>query len=173
MSSWCSRQPCLCAAKGAKGNHGLYIDSPVRLAFIACEGNDRLLVLDLASRKVLASFDVAKGPDVLAFDLTLGWLYVAGESGQLSIFKVQAKTVAALATAQLGPNAHVVAVDPVTHEAFFPLKPHTGNPCFESLGQAQKGDARLRRASGSPQQTGFSCWWRDCYGRSRKDRQCP
>src|SRR6185312_9800527 len=37
---------------------------------------------------------------------------------------------------------------------FSHLSPHTGNPCFESLGQAQKGDARLRRASGSPQQTG-------------------
>ena len=111
---------------GAKGNHGLYIDASARLAFIACEGNDRLLVLDLASRKVLASFDVAKDPDVLAFDPALGWLYVAGESGQVSVFKVRGKAVNALGTARLGPNAHVVAVDPVTHEAFFPLKPARG-----------------------------------------------
>ena len=113
---------------GAKGNHGLYIDSSARLAFIACEGNDRLLVLDLASHKVLASFDVAGDPDVLAFDPSLGWLYVAGESGQVSLFKVQGKTVSPLGTALLGPNAHVVAVDPVTHEAFFPLKPAHGKP---------------------------------------------
>jgi len=113
---------------GAKGNHGSYIDSSARLAFIACEGNDRLLVLDLASRKVLASFDVAKDPDVLAFDPTLGWLYVAGESGQVSVFKVRGKAVSPLGTALLGPNAHVVAVDPVTHEAFFPLKPAHGKP---------------------------------------------
>lgn len=113
---------------GAKGNHGLYIDSAARLAFIACEGNDRLLVLELASRKVLASFDVAKDPDVLAFDPVLDWLYVAGESGQVSLFKVQGKTVSALGTARLGPNAHVVAVDPMTHEAFFPLKPAHGKP---------------------------------------------
>jgi DNA-binding beta-propeller fold protein YncE len=57
---------------GAVGNHGLYLDAPARLAFIACEGNDQLLVLDLASRKVLASFDVARDPDVLAFDPALG-----------------------------------------------------------------------------------------------------
>jgi len=113
---------------GAKGNHGLYIDASARLAFIACEGNDKLLVLDLASRKVLASFDVAKDPDVLAFDPTLGWLYVAGESGEVSLFKVQGKTVSPLGTAWLGPNAHVVAVDSVTHEAFFPLKPTHGKP---------------------------------------------
>jgi len=113
---------------GAKGNHGLYIDAPARLAFVACEGNDKLLALDLASRNTIASFDVAKGPDVLAFDNSLGWLYVAGESGQVSVFKVRGQTVSALGTARLGPNAHVVAVDSITHEAFFPLKPARGKP---------------------------------------------
>lgn len=113
---------------GAQGNHGLYIDAPARLAFVACEGNDKLLVLDLASRNTIASFDVAKDPDVLAFDNSLGWLYVAGESGQVTVFKVRGQTVNALGTARLGPNAHVVAVDSMTHEAFFPLKPARGKP---------------------------------------------
>ncbi|HJP98798.1 MAG TPA: YncE family protein [Rhodanobacteraceae bacterium] len=113
---------------GAKGNHGLYIDAPARLAFVACEGNDKVLVLDLGSRKVLQSFAVAKDPDVLAFDDALGWLYVAGESGQVSLFKVQGKTTAPIATAWFGPNAHVVAVDPATHEAYFPLQAVKGQP---------------------------------------------
>ena len=113
---------------GAEGNHGLYIDAPARLAFVACQGNDKLLVLDLASRKTVTLFDVAKDPDVLAFDNALGWLYVAGESGRVSVFKVRGQTVSALGTARLGPNAHVVAVDSVTHEAFFPLKPAHGKP---------------------------------------------
>lgn len=115
---------------GAMGNHGLYIDAPARLAFIACEGNGKLLVLDLANRKVLASFDVAKDPDVLTFDQSLGWLYVAGESGQVSLFKVNGQTVTALGTAWLGPNAHVVAVDTATHEAYFPLKDVKGKPAL-------------------------------------------
>lgn len=113
---------------GTAGNHGLYIDAQSQLAFIACEGIDKLLVLDLASRKTVAMFDVAKDPDVLAFDSALGWLFVAGESGQVSIFKVQGRTVSALGTARFGPNAHVVAVDSATHEAFFPLKPAHGKP---------------------------------------------
>lgn len=113
---------------GAMGNHGLYIDAPARLAFIACAGNDKLLMLALANQKVLASFDVAKDPDVLAFDQSLGWLYVAGESGQVSLFKVNGQTVTALGTAWLGPNAHVVAVNPATHEAYFPLKEVKGKP---------------------------------------------
>lgn len=111
---------------GAAGNHGLYIDGASRLAFIACEDNSKLLVLDMASRKVRATFDVADDPDVLAFDASLGWLYVAGESGEVSIFKVTGQAVRPLATAMLGPNAHVVAVDSTTHLAYFPLKPMLG-----------------------------------------------
>jgi hypothetical protein len=130
---------------GAKGNHGLYIDAPARLAFIACEGNDKLLVLDLTSRKVLAAFRVAKDPDVLAFDPVLGWLYVAGESGQVSVFKVRRAAVSAVGTALLGPDAHVVAVDPVTHEAFFPLKPVHGKPVLRITRPNLQANARLRQ----------------------------
>ncbi|MBN8712787.1 MAG: hypothetical protein J0H50_02285 [Xanthomonadales bacterium] len=118
---------------GARGNHGLYIDAPARIAFIACEGNNKLVVLDVASHQVLASFDVAKDPDVLAFDAKLGWLYVAGESGQVSVFKVQGQRVSASGTAWLGPNAHVVAVDPTTHRAYFPLKDVQGHPVLRIM----------------------------------------
>lgn len=111
---------------GAEGNHGLYIEPNSRLAFIACEDNSKLLVLDLDSRRVLSTFDVAKDPDVLAFDTSLRWLYVAGESGEVSVFKAQGQAVSSLGTASLGPNAHVVAVDSVSHQAYFPLKPLVG-----------------------------------------------
>ncbi|GLQ87885.1 YncE family protein [Dyella flagellata] len=113
---------------GAEGNHGLYIDPSTRLAFIACEDNDKLIVLDLATRRILSSFDVAKDPDVLAFDSALGWLYVAGESGEVSVFRVQGHSVSLLGTSMLGPNAHVVAVDETTHQAYFPLKSVAGRP---------------------------------------------
>lgn len=113
---------------GAKGNHGLYIDAPARVAFIACEGNATLLVLDLRSRRGIASFDVGDDPDVLAFDPALGWLYVASESGEVALFEVKGKRVRALGRGVLGPNAHVVAVDPATHRAYFPLKDWKGKP---------------------------------------------
>lgn len=131
---------------GAEGNHGLYIDAPARLAFIACEGNSKLLVLDLTSRKVLVSFDIAKDPDVLAFDPALGWLYAAGESGQVSVFKVRGKAVSELGTARLGSNAHVVAVNPATHEAFFPLKPAHGKSMLRITRPNPESDPRLRQA---------------------------
>jgi DNA-binding beta-propeller fold protein YncE len=107
---------------GADGNHGLLIEPTRRRAFIACEGNDKLLVLDLASKKVLASFDVGKDPDVLAYDTTLDYLYVAGEAGIVSLFEVKEGQTAKIGEGLLGPNAHVVAVDPQTHVSYFPLK---------------------------------------------------
>ncbi|KIH83794.1 hypothetical protein UCMB321_2376 [Pseudomonas batumici] len=113
---------------GAKGNHGLYIDAPTHLAFIACEGNHKLLVLDLSSRQILSAFDVGNVPDVLAYDASLGWLYVASEVGEVTLLKVQEHAVSLLGSAWLGPNAHVVAVDPESHRAYFPLKSLEGKP---------------------------------------------
>jgi YVTN family beta-propeller protein len=121
------------ALPGAKGNHGLYIDAPARLAFIACEDNDRMLVLDLQTRHLVASFDLGHSPDVLAFDDALGWLYVASEAGDVSLFAVKGRKVRELGRAPLGPNAHVVAVDAATHRAYFPLKNVQGRPVMRIM----------------------------------------
>jgi YVTN family beta-propeller protein len=107
---------------GAQGNHGLLIEPEQRRAFIACEDNNKLLVLDLETRKVLAAFDVGKDPDVLAYDPRLHYVYVAAETGPASLFKAEPGQVSKIADVQIGPNAHVVAVDPATHKSYFPLK---------------------------------------------------
>ncbi|MFM0204928.1 YncE family protein [Paraburkholderia fungorum] len=107
---------------GAQGNHGLLIEPQQRLAFIACEGNDKLLVLDMRTMRVTSSFDVGQDPDVLAFDSQLHLLYVAGEAGIVSMFKADTGNVSKIGDGRVGPNAHVVAVDESTHRAYFPLK---------------------------------------------------
>ncbi|MGH8306422.1 MAG: hypothetical protein ACRETG_12520, partial [Steroidobacteraceae bacterium] len=61
-------------------------------------------------------------PDVLAYDSALGYLYVAAESGVVSIFRIRGKQVEKVADTNLGPNAHVVAADPETHDSYYPLK---------------------------------------------------
>jgi DNA-binding beta-propeller fold protein YncE len=109
------------ALPGAKGNHGLLIDSDRHLAFIACEDNAKLLVLDLRTRKVAASFGTGADPDVLAFDPGLGLLYVASESGNTALFGFEAGTVVKAGETFSGPDAHAVAVDPGTHDVYFPL----------------------------------------------------
>jgi YVTN family beta-propeller protein len=107
---------------GAEGNHGLLIEPEQRRAFIACEDNHKLLVLDLETRKVAASFDVSQGPDGLAYDPGLRYVYVASESGPVSLFKAAAEQVSKIGEVPIGANAHVVAVDPDTHKSYFPLK---------------------------------------------------
>lgn len=107
---------------GARGNHGLLIEPQQRLAFIACEGNDKLLALDMRTMRVKSSFDVGRDPDVLAFDPQLHLLYIAGETGIVSMFKADAGNVSKIGDGRIGPNAHVVAVDDSTHRAYFPLR---------------------------------------------------
>jgi len=107
---------------GAESNHGLLIEPEQRRAFIACEANHKLLVLDLETRKVTASFDVGDNPDVLGYDPALQYLYVAAESGIVSVFKAQSRQVSKVGEAMVGPNAHAVAVDPGTHKSYFALK---------------------------------------------------
>ena len=112
---------------GANGNHGLLIEPLLRLAFIANEGNNKLLVMDLNSMKIVASFTVPKGPDVLAHDVALGIVYLASESGVLSAFKVSEHGVAKVGERFVGANAHTVALEPRTHKVYLPLK-ETGTP---------------------------------------------
>lgn len=109
------------ALPDADGNHGLLIDAQRRLAFIACEGNDQLLVLDLKTRTVNARFRVPGSPDVLAFDKKASVLYVASESGAIYLFKVGDNGVNPAGQIVIGMNAHTVAVDPETQWLYLPL----------------------------------------------------
>jgi hypothetical protein len=74
---------------GCDHDHSLLVDRPARAAFVACDGNGRLLALNLDTRQVLRSFDTGDGPDVLAFDRSLGRLYVAAESGTMTVLTKQ------------------------------------------------------------------------------------
>jgi YVTN family beta-propeller protein len=118
---------------GAKENHGLLIDSAAHKAFVACQGNDQLIVIDLRTGAAIAQFPVAKDPDVLAFDARLQTLYVAGESGQVSEFKVSGNQISKTGESLLAPNAHVVAIHPITHEIYFPLKDVDGTPVLRIM----------------------------------------
>lgn len=118
---------------GARENQGLLIVPEARLAFIACEGDARMLVLDLQTMEVLSSFSVGAAPDLIAFDRELGLLYVASESGVLSIFQVKGKTVAKAGETFVAPRAHSVAVTPDTHRIYLPLENVDGRPVVRAM----------------------------------------
>jgi DNA-binding beta-propeller fold protein YncE len=110
-------------------DHGLLVDSPRRLAFVACDGDAKLLTLDLRRWKVTGSAGVGPDPDVLAFDPVLRRLYVAAESGEVAVFAERGRRLERLGIATLAPAAHTVAVDPRTHLVYFPLeRGHAGGP---------------------------------------------
>jgi DNA-binding beta-propeller fold protein YncE len=124
---------------GADHNHGLLIEPKERLAFIACEGNNKLLVLDMKSMRVVASASLGRGPDVLAFDDALHLLYVASESGVVSMFEEQGERLTKIGEGSVARNAHSVAVDPQTHLVYFPIQNLNGRPVLRVMEQFRPG----------------------------------
>jgi YVTN family beta-propeller protein len=118
---------------GAVGNHGLLIDAKARLAFIACEGNAKLLVVDIRTMRVLSAHVTGGGPDVLAFDPGLNLLYVASESGVVAVFRETPQGVKELGAGFVAPGAHTVAVDPQTHRVYLPLPDVEGHPVLRVM----------------------------------------
>jgi YVTN family beta-propeller protein len=113
---------------GCVHDHSLLIAVPQRLAFIACDGNATLLPLDLGSMQVFSRQSVGDGPDVLALDVSSHLLYVASESGVLSVFDEHARALRKIGEGYVAAAAHSVAVDPATHELYLPLQEVNGHP---------------------------------------------
>jgi YVTN family beta-propeller protein len=114
-------------------NHGLYIDADNRIAFVACEGNAKLLVIDLDTKVVTTTIDVGDSPDVLAFDYGLHRLYVASESGTVTVVDEDGTSARKIAEAKVADTAHSVAVDPASHRVFFPLENVDGHPALRVM----------------------------------------
>lgn len=104
-----------------------------RLAFVACEDNARLLVVDLRTKQVVSSYPVGSHPDVLAVDPDLNRLYVASESGVVSVFSVDGRELHKLGEGRVGPRAHSIVVDVQTHRVYLPLENVEGHPVLRVM----------------------------------------
>jgi len=124
---------------GGEHPHGFYIDDQNGKAYIACEGDNKLLVSDMKNHSVENVFSVAGGPDVLAFDRGLQLLYVACESGAVSLFRYSSGKLEKVGNVNVGPNSHSVSVDSETHRAYFPLKNVNGSPVLRIMTPANIG----------------------------------
>jgi DNA-binding beta-propeller fold protein YncE len=109
------------ALPGCRGAHGLRLHPDGQSAFVACEDNDKLARVGLTGSKSIVVAPTGHGPDVLSIDPGWGWLYVAAESGDLTIFDIGKPGVTVVGHENPGPASHSVAVDPATHRLFFPL----------------------------------------------------
>jgi len=116
---------------GCQDPHGLALDSPDRLAFVACETSATLVTVDLSTWGVVETNPVGEDPDVLAYDAAAHRLYVAAESGTLTTLDLQGHELAVSGSAHLADGAHVVAVDPAAHRSFYPVPAGTnGKPAL-------------------------------------------
>ncbi len=113
---------------GCLHGHGLQLDSAHRYAYVACQFNSAVVRLDLQTGKVDASSSVGFGPDVLAMDFGLARLYIAAESGIVTIFDTHDGDFRKIGQAVFAPNAHVVGVDQRSHRIYFPLRDVGGQP---------------------------------------------
>jgi DNA-binding beta-propeller fold protein YncE len=112
------------------------IDEPSRLAFVTCEGDAKLLVIDLRTMRTTATLETAGDPDVLALDPGLGRLYVGCEAGAVSIFeeRLAGGTITLVPLGEYrAPHAHSVSVDPTTHRVYVPLQDVNGKPTLRIL----------------------------------------
>lgn len=104
---------------GCDHDHGLLVAAG--RAFVACDGNNRLVTLGLPDLTPLGRVEVGDRPDVLAFDPSRQLLYVAAESGVVTTIDTRVPAGRVTGRADLAGNAHVVAVDPATGRAYFPV----------------------------------------------------
>lgn len=127
-----------CPLPGIQNPHGITLDTENHLAFVGGEANHSLGLVDLTSMKLLSTYEVGDEPDVLAFDPGLKRLYVASESGEVSVFHSLNKKLILLGSFKI-PHAHSVAVDPHTHLIYFPLENIQGHPLLRIMRPSQTG----------------------------------
>ena len=116
--------------------HGFLIDEPNRLAFVTCEGDAKLLVVDLRTMRTTSVLRTPADPDVLALDPGLRRLYVGCEAGAVAIFEerfVDGRNTLAPLGEYRAPHAHSVSVDPATHRVYVPLENVNGKPTLRIL----------------------------------------
>jgi DNA-binding beta-propeller fold protein YncE len=117
---------------GIKNPHGISLDTAGRTAFVAGEENHSLAMVDLTTMKILSTYQVGEDPDVLAYDPGLKRLYVSAESGTVTIFQSNGKSLTLLGSFDM-PHAHTVSVDPKTHLVYFPLENVDGHPLLRIM----------------------------------------
>jgi YVTN family beta-propeller protein len=112
-----------------RGNHGMALDAEHHRAFLACEGNNLLAVMDLEKFDVVATLPLAQSPDVVRFDPGMGRIYVACYSGAISVIEQKdPEHYAKLGDVRVAHAVHSLAVDPATHRVYAPEQEEAGVP---------------------------------------------
>jgi DNA-binding beta-propeller fold protein YncE len=114
---------------GCDHPHGEALNLTEQIMFVGCEANATMVTVDLTSRNVIDHHMVGETPDVLAYDADANRIYVAAESGWVSIFDNAHGHLTVRGSAYLADGAHSLALDPKTHHIYIPIpQDHNGSP---------------------------------------------
>jgi DNA-binding beta-propeller fold protein YncE len=112
-----------------KGNHGMALDPEHRRAFLVCEDNNLMAVLDLEKHRVVTTLPIADGGDVIKYDPGLKRIYVACYSGAISVFQEDDPDhFRKLEDFPAHHKVHSLAVDERTHRVYVPEEEADGKP---------------------------------------------
>jgi YVTN family beta-propeller protein len=101
------------------GPSGLAMDRKHRRLFSVC-GNDKMIVSNADTGKVVATPTIGKGPDACAFDPQAGLAFSSnGADGTLTLVKeTTPDKFAVVANVPTQPGARTMAIDPRTHAIY-------------------------------------------------------
>ena len=112
-----------------EGNHGMTLDPEHHRAFLSCEGNQLMTVINLDTHQPVAFLPLAGGPDLIKFDPGLKRIYVACSSGAISAFQMDDPDhYRKLEDFPVQKKVHSLAVDPDTHRVYAPEQEEDGKP---------------------------------------------
>jgi DNA-binding beta-propeller fold protein YncE len=98
---------------------GLALDAANHRLFCAC-GNEKLVVLDADTGKVITSLPIGAGVDFAAYDAALHRVYTAnGGSGTMTVIhQATADQYSVMENVPTHRGGHALAVDPTTHRVY-------------------------------------------------------
>jgi len=129
---------------------GLAIDREHRRLFSVCSANQKIMVLDADSGKVVAELAIGQGSDGCGFDPGTGQAYSSnGRDGTLTVVRDEGlDKFRVVATIPTQTGARTMAVDPKSHQVYLSAASFGPSPA-ETKGEPQKKFRRPNLVPGS------------------------
>ena len=103
------------------GPTGIAIDVKNHRLFTGCGGNNKMMVMDAESGKILATLPIGPRCDGVAFDPATGEAFAACGDGTIAVVKETSPgKFEVTQTIKTKPGARTITVDPSTHKLYLP-----------------------------------------------------
>ena len=114
--------------KGGEGPSGLALDRVHHRLFAVCR-NERMVVLDSGSGRVVATLPIGKGTDGAAYDAATGLAFSSNGEGTLTVIhEDSADEFRVVGTVTTQRGARTLALDPKTHRLYTAAASYSATP---------------------------------------------